>query len=164
MMYKPFEDIVKETIAFHAAEIARLERALLAYVDADNAMPSVTSPPRIRLTEDAKQRHRVSKYEPLFKVYEAERRPLSNDDMIRIAAENGFHIDRSNMRSIVYTQKSLRRVRPVGDRYVWGMELTSFPEGESGGLTPPANYTNQPDGDAQQHEGADVDRPGVGGI
>ena len=164
---KPFADMIKEALDFHRAEIARLERALMAY-NGETVPTPVSRVPFAgglitRLpSNDVQPRQRVSKYERLFRAFEDEHRALNNDDMILIAAENGFRIDRSNMRSIVYTQKSLGRVRPVGDGYVWGKEPTASSQEEAGGHTPPANLALE--GDAQQHEGASVDHPGVGGI
>ena len=164
-MHQPFEDVVKEAIAFHRAEIARLERALRAYAGSDAPTPTASVNARVKQTDDTKQRIRTSKYEKLFQAYEAERRPLSLDSMIAIAANHEFTIDRGNMRSLVHTQKSLGRARPVGEGYQWGKDATSSPGGETPteGSRPSASFTTTAVG---QKEGSTdwTDAPGVGGI
>ena len=160
---QPLDQIIKEAIAHHRAEIVRLERALAAYVDVAAPTPQANGS-RVRLTEDAKQRVRTSKYEPLFRAFANEGRPLTNDEMLRISIDQNFPIDRGNLRSIVHNQKSLGRARPVGDGYVWNMEpaSSSTPAGEeeTGGLEPPASFT---DFTGHEREGSTQDAPCVGG-
>lgn len=162
---KSLPDVIAEAIAHHRAEIARLERALAAY--AGPALVVAPASARARVTDEAKQRTRVSKYESLFQTFASIGRPLTNDDMIRIAADHGHQIDRGNLRSIVHNQKILGRVNPVADGYLWNMETTSssFPSGEegTGGLGPPANFTPTTAGKIEGGTGG-TDAPGEGGI
>ena len=156
-----FESMIREAIASHRAEIERLERALAASPGAERGTVRLVEA-RVKITPEAHTRLRPSKYEPLFRAYARAGRPLSNDDMIRIAAEWGHQIDRSNMRSIVHNQKVLGRAKPVADGYLWNLETTSSPGGEAptGGVTPPASFT---DSTGQEREGSTQDAPGVGG-
>jgi hypothetical protein len=64
-------------------------------------------------------RRRPSKYENLFEAFEDTGRVLSMDEMMTIAERLGLHLDRANLRSQVFAQKSAGRAHPEGSGYRW---------------------------------------------
>lgn len=118
-----FERIARNSIAQHQAEIARLERALAAYLGTKSYASHAHK--IYRKHQTGLRKVRTSKYEALFRIYAEQERPLSHDDMLQIAANHGYFIDRNNMRSIVYTQKQHGRTTENENGYIWSVDSST---------------------------------------
>ena len=124
-----FEQWATEEIRRLRAQADTLEQSLHDYLRATGRTKAGVSGPLMasgpegqngRLVERSKALTRPSKYETLFARWaEVGEEGLTLDDMERIAREAGANIQRNALRSVVFAQKKVGRVRPVGDRYVW---------------------------------------------
>jgi hypothetical protein len=131
MTKPPFPDWAPREIARLRQEADALQRALDLYLGRPSGA-GVFDGPKLVHTNDG-SRSKISKYEPMFKAFEAAGRVLTLDDMLNIAQQAGFSLNRANLRSQVFVQKTLGRARVEGNGYVWQLSKieTALPEEKS---------------------------------
>lgn len=115
----PFDEWAPNEIQRLRDEADALERALYLYSESEQPIAHRVNAAIYKNGVATAIVRRVSKYEPAFKAFAQEKRPLSIDEMMNIARKLGFEFDRNNMRSTVFAQKKARRAQLVGDGYLW---------------------------------------------
>ena len=114
-MTEAFEIWAPREISRLRQEAETLQSALESYLSAKGG----TRKSRAQVSNDGPARK--SKHERLFSRWaEASRdRPISYSEMEAIAEEEQAGVTRTQLRTIVHTQKQSGRVRAEGDGYVW---------------------------------------------